>query len=209
MSNDDRLHFPATARNREPIAALLARLLAPPVATVLEVASGSGEHALHFAQQMPWLSWQPSDLDPAHLRSVDAWRTQAGAVNLLPARPLDVCAPPWNEERFDALFCANMIHIAPPAATTGLLRWARDLVVPGGLLILYGPFRVLGEHTSESNVSFDASLRARDPTWGVRDLDEVGREADGFRLDLRVAMPANNWVVAFRRSGGQPPAAPR
>jgi SAM-dependent methyltransferase len=203
MSQDDRLFFPATTRNREPIAAALLRLFAPPVARVLEVASGSGEHALHFAQQMPWLSWQPSDLEPAHLRSIEAWRVDAGTPNLLAPQPLDVAAPPWADAQFDALFCANMIHIAPPEATIGLLTWARALVAPGGLLVLYGPFRVQGRHTSTSNESFDVSLQARDPSWGVRDLQWFEGEAVGFRMELRVAMPANNLLVAFRRTGGQ------
>jgi SAM-dependent methyltransferase len=194
------LSSPAALRNREPILAVLRQHLPEP-GEVLEVASGSGEHAAWFAAALPAVTWRPSDRDDASLASIAAWREQAGAANLLEPVRLDAASEPWPVERADAVVCINMIHIAPWAAAEGLMRGAARLLPPAGVLFLYGPFRIGGEHTAPSNAAFDDSLRARDPAWGVRDLDEVTALADANGLSLRttVAMPANNLSVVFER----------
>ncbi|MFZ5482566.1 MAG: DUF938 domain-containing protein [Myxococcota bacterium] len=189
-------HAPATLRNREPILAVLGRVL-PPAARVLEIASGSGEHAAYFAPRLPGLLWQPSDPDPLAVASIDAHRADADAPNLLPAIRLDVRDRPWPAA--DVVFCANMIHIAPWECGLALLGGAREALSAGGLLVLYGPFKVGGRHTAPSNEAFDADLRSRDPRWGVRDLEEVVRAADGFTLAEDVSMPANNRTIGLRR----------
>jgi SAM-dependent methyltransferase len=192
-------HAPAAERNRDPILAVLRRVLpARPGALVLEVASGSGQHALHFAAALPHLRWQPSDQDPVARDSVAAWRAEAGLDNLLPPLFLDVRGP-WPVAAADAIFCANMIHISPWACTLALLSGAAAVLPPGSPLVLYGPYRRGGAHTAPSNAAFDASLRARDPAWGVRDLEEVVAQARGFALDEVVEMPANNLTVVLRR----------
>ncbi len=190
-----RLVFPATERNREPILAVLTRVL-PPRSLVLEVASGSGEHAAYFAERLD-VTWQPSDPDPVHRASIDDWC--AGLCP--PALDLDA-AKPWPIDRADVVFCANMVHIAPWEACLGLLAGALTVLAPGGLLVMYGPFLRHGAHTSPSNEAFDASLRARNPTWGVRDLDVIASTATAFALDEEVVMPSNNFTVVFRRLGG-------
>lgn len=197
----DRRHAPATERNREPILAVLRRLFDRP-ATVLEIASGTGEHAIHFAGQLPWLTWQPSDVEEAMRRSVDAWAREKGIANVLPAIALDAAADEWPIDRADHLFSANMIHIAPPEACAGLLRGAGRILPAGGRLVLYGPFREGGVHTAPSNERFDADLRARDPSWGVRNLDDViaAAAAEGLEHEETVRMPANNLTVVLRRS---------
>ncbi|TPG48918.1 DUF938 domain-containing protein [Roseomonas nepalensis] len=198
MSGDPRRHAPAAARNREPILAVLRGWL-PARGLVLEVASGSGEHAAHFAAALPALDFQPSDPDPAALASIDAWAE--GRPNIRPAVALDAAAPGWPVDRADAVLCINMIHIAPPAATEGLLRGAAACLPAGGTLILYGPYRVGGRHTAPSNAAFDADLRARNPSWGLRDLEAVSAQAaaQGFGApDIR-EMPANNLMLRFRR----------
>lgn len=191
-------HAPATLRNREPILAVLKRWL-PSSGLVLEVAAGSGEHAAFFAPLFPGLEWQPTDRDADALASIDAWQGEAGIATLRPALALDVRAEPWPVERADAVFCANMIHIAPWDCALALLRGAGRILPAGGLLILYGPFRVGGRHTAPSNEAFDAELRARDPAWGVRDLEAVGEAAQAAGLDhLETApMPANNLTVVW------------
>lgn len=194
-------HAPAAERNRDPILQVLRELLPGPAPLrVLEIASGTGQHALHFATHLPHLFWLPSDASEEARASVQAWQAESGLPNLAPPLPLDVTGR-WPDDRFDAVYCANMIHISPPESTTGLLAGARRVVVPGGLLILYGPFRRQGRHTAPSNEAFDASLRARDPSWGVRDLDEVAALAGEQQLDLErfIEMPANNLTVVFRR----------
>lgn len=188
-----RLYFPATERNREPILAVLTRVL-PKGALVLEVASGSGEHAAYFAARLD-VTWQPSDPDPDHRASIDEWC--AGLCP--PALDLDV-EKPWPLKRADVVFCANLVHIAPWEASLGLLDGASKLLAPGGLLVLYGPFRRHGAHTSPSNEAFDASLRSRDAAWGVRDLDEIAATATAFALVEVVAMPSNNLTAVFRRA---------
>lgn len=168
---------------------------------VLEIASGTGEHAVHFAKHMPHLVWQPSDLDAAAIASITAWRDHAALPNLEPPVVLDVCAQPWPGGTPTGIFCANMIHIAPWSCTLGLMDGAARLLADGGLLVLYGPFAIDRTHTAPSNASFDEDLRRRDPSWGVRDLVEVTRAATSAHLTERerIEMPANNLIVVFER----------
>lgn len=197
---DARRSAPATLRNREPILEVLRRFV-PSGARVLEIAAGSGEHACFFAARLPVAEWQPTDPDPDSRASIDAWRAQSGVAALRPALALDVTADPWPVAHADAVVCINMIHISPWAATQSLMCGAARVLEPRGALFLYGPYRRFGAHTSASNEAFDASLRARDPLWGVRDLEEVTRVAEGAGLMLEelVAMPANNFSVVFRQ----------
>lgn len=204
---DARRHAPATLRNRDPILAVLRRRL-PPRGLVLEVASGSGEHAAYFAPQLAAeLVWTPSDADPSALASIDAHAAAAraaapGGARIAPALLLDAAAQRWPIARADAIFCANMIHIAPWAAAAGLFAGAGRVLAPGGPLILYGPFRRAGRHTAPSNAAFDESLRRRDPAWGVRDLEQEAlpaAEAAGLALDAVEETPANNLCVVLRR----------
>jgi len=196
-----RRHAPAAARNREPILAVLRRVL-PPTGLVVEIASGSGEHAVHFARALPHLEFQPSDPDPDSRASIDAWRRHEALPNVRPAVALDATAATWPIEAPAAFSCCNMIHIAPWEAGLGLLRGAGRFLAPGHPLVLYGPFRRAGRHTAPSNERFDESLRERDARWGVRDLDEVVAEAQkqSLELDEIVEMPANNLTVILRRS---------
>lgn len=191
---------PAAARNYEPILHVLRDYL-PRLARVLEIASGTGEHAVWFSGAFPELTWQPTDRDPEALRSIAAWRDSAGRPNLLPPLPLDAAADIWPVTQADAVVAINMIHIAPWAATQGLIMGAARVLTPGGLLYLYGPFREGGVHTGAGNAAFDSDLRARDPFWGIRDLDEIAALASrhGFMAPERIAMPANNLSVVFRR----------
>lgn len=194
-------HAPATLRNRDAIAAVLADWL-PETGTVLEVASGSGEHVVHFAAAFPHLDWQPSDPDPAGLTSIAAYRTEAGLANIAPPRALDASAPEWPIDRIDAVLCINMVHISPWQATLGLFAGAARLLAAGAPLILYGPYIEPDVPTAASNLAFDASLRARDPAWGLRDIDAVtdAATAAGFAFAERRAMPANNLMLLFRRT---------
>jgi SAM-dependent methyltransferase len=193
-----RLQFPATQRNRIPILEVLKGRVAEG-AEVLEIGCGSGEHAAFFAEQLPIRSWLPTDLDPAHIASAAAWC--AGLPQVQTPKLLDVTTDEWPVEQVDVVFSANMIHIAPWEASLGLLRGAGRILRAGGLLILYGPFQESGVHNSPSNEAFDADLRRRDPSWGVRDLAVLRRIAaeHGLRGEEEVAMPANNRVVVFRR----------
>ncbi len=192
---------PAAGRNREPITELLRDIL-PERGLVLEVASGSGEHIVHFAGAFPKLLWQASDPEPASLRSIEAWRTEAGLFNLLPAVGLDARAAQWPVAQADAILCINMVHISPWAATAGLMRGAGLLLQPGAPLYLYGPYLQDGVETAPSNLAFDADLRARNPDWGLRSVESVVAEGEdrGFTLDRIVPMPANNLSVVLRRS---------
>ena len=195
------LTSPAAARNREPILQVLRSRLAAKV-RVLEIASGSGEHAVWFAQGLPGVSWLPSDHDPAALASIAARRAQAGLDNLQDPLRIDASAPDaWPAIAVDAVVCLNMIHIAPWGAAEGMMAGAGRILAPGGLLVLYGPFREGGRHTAPSNAAFDESLRSRDPAWGVRDLDDVRvlAASSGLRLAERIAMPANNLTLIFER----------
>ncbi len=197
---DARLSSPSVERNRDPILAALRPLL-PPAGMVLEVASGSGEHIAHFAAAMPGLEFQPSDPSPEARASIDAWC--GGLPNVRPALDLDAARPDWPPFRADAVLCVNMIHIAPWAAAPGLVEGAARVLPAGGLLALYGPFLRNGTHTAPSNAAFDADLRARNPAWGVRGLEEVAAlaTAAGFGPPDITAMPANNLLVAFRSLG--------
>jgi len=198
---DPRRHAPAAARNREPLLNVLRRIL-PDRGRVLEVASGSGEHVVHFARALPGLTFQPSDPDPDARRSVDAWRTHEDLANVLPVVALDAAAPAWPvEPEWDAVLCANMIHIAPWEAALGLLRGTGSILAPGQPLVLYGPFLRADRPTAPSNEAFDENLRSRNPEWGIRRLERVVEAAAACRLALEevVEMPANNATVIFRR----------
>ena len=196
--NDPRLTAPSAARNREPILDVLQRCL-PPQGLVLEVASGTGEHVSFFAAAMPGLEWQPTDPDAARRASVDVWTK--GMANVRRAILLDAAASSWPVAAADAVLCINMLHIAPPAATSGLLAGAARVLGPGGVLVIYGPFRRDGEAMGPGNAAFDADLRARNPEWGLRVLEDVAAHAAGcgFVAPDIVAMPANNLAVIFRR----------
>ncbi|MGU3543219.1 DUF938 domain-containing protein [Methylobacterium sp. A52T] len=198
---NDALTAPAVARNRDAILAVLREIL-PDSGTVLEIASGSGEHAVHVAAALPGLDWLPSDPEPAARRSIAAHALRAGLANIRPPLALDAAAAAWPVARVDGIVCINMIHIAPWAATEGLMAGADRVLSAGGVLFLYGPFREADRPFAESNAAFDASLRARDPAWGVRDLDAVAAEAarHGLSLVRREAMPANNLSLIFGRA---------
>jgi SAM-dependent methyltransferase len=198
--NDARRHAPAAERNRDAILAVLKRHL-PVRGLVLELASGSGEHAVHFAAALPDLVFQPSDPDAASCASIDAWAASAGLANLRPAIALDATAQHWPIPAADAVLCINMIHIAPWAAAIGLLQGAARILAPGGVLYLYGPYKRDGRYTAPSNDAFDRFLRARDPAWGVRDLEAVAAlaAANGFAAPAIEPMPANNLSLIFRR----------
>ena len=198
MQDDPRRFAPAAARNRDPILGTLRQLL-PARGQVLEVASGSGEHCAHFAAALPALVFQPSDPDAANRASIDAWC--ADLANVRPALALDAAADAWPVAPADAVLCINMIHIAPWAAARGLLRGAAALLAAGAPLILYGPFLRAGVPTAPGNLEFDAALRAQDPDWGVRALEEVAAAAAqaGFGAPEITEMPANNLTIAFRR----------
>ena len=194
-------HAPAAERNREPIAAVLSEEL-PATGLVLEVASGTGEHAVHFARTYPRLAWQPSDPDAQSRASIDAWRADAELANLLEPIALDASAPPWPIAQADAVVCINMVHISPVAATEGLLAGAALLLAPGAPLILYGPYLEAEVETAPSNLEFDASLRARNPEWGLRSVEWLVERAaaHGFARTRREPMPANNLTLVYRRS---------
>ncbi|MGB3312037.1 MAG: DUF938 domain-containing protein [Nodosilinea sp.] len=215
---DARRYAPATERNREPILAVLQRVL-PPTGTVLEVSSGTGEHAVFFAPRLAPRQWLPSDLDPFARDSIAAWQAATPAVNLHPPLALDAAAPLWPIESenlqdalpgldlqrhpITALVNINMIHISPWSACLGLLAGAGRILPPGGILYLYGPYKQNGQHTAPSNAAFDASLQAQNPEWGVRDLEAVVAAAKAHELALveTIAMPANNLSVVFRAIG--------
>ncbi len=191
---------PAAARNREPILRVLRDWL-PPRARVLEIGSGTGEHAVWFSAALPSVTWQPTDRDPAALKSIAAWRERAGLANLLPPLSLDASAETWPVAHADVVVAINVVHITPWPTTLGLIAGAARVLTPGGLIFLYGPFREGGAPMAASNVAFDADLRARDPSWGIRDLAEITEIAHrhGLHGATRIAMPANNLSVVFRR----------
>lgn len=192
---------PAAVRNRDPILDVLRRVL-PGRGTALEIASGSGQHVVHFAEHLPDVTWQPSDPDLLARESVAAWTREKGLDNVEPPLALNATDDPWPLPRADAVICINMIHIAPWAAAQGLLRGAGRVLPSAGVLVTYGPYKVGGAHTAESNARFDASLRARDPDWGVRDLEAVEAEAapHGLSLVETVEMPVNNLTLVFRKA---------
>lgn len=200
---DPRRHAPATQRNAEPLLAVLRDAL-PARGAVLEVAAGSGQHAVYFARALPGLRWLPSDPDPGQRDSIAAWRAAEGPENL--AEPLHLDAAdadsPWPAP-LDAVVCINMLHISPWAATLGLLAGAGRALPVGGPLTIYGPFMRDGRHTADSNAAFDADLQRRNPAWGVRDLNDVAAAANacGLTLERAADMPANNLTLIFRRRG--------
>ena len=196
-----KLSAPAAIRNREPIAAVLAEWL-PPTGLVLEVASGSGEHAVFFAHAFPRLDWQPTDPDPAAVSSIEAWRADSGLANLREPAILDATASTWPVERAEAVLNINMVHISPWKAALGLLDGAAQVLPPSGRLILYGPWIVDGIDTAPSNLAFDADLKRRNPAWGLRRVEDFAHEAEprGLMLSDQRAMPANNRMLLFRRS---------
>jgi hypothetical protein len=197
----DKRIAPATMRNRDAIAAVLADWL-PASGKALEVASGSGEHVVHFAAAFPGIDWQPSDPDPAGLTSITAYRAEAGLANIAQPLSLDAAARDWPVDRVDAILCINMVHISPWEATLGLFAGAARLLAPASPLILYGPYIEADVPTADSNAAFDDSLRSRNPAWGLRDADAVKAAAAdaGLAFAERRAMPANNLMLLFRRT---------
>jgi len=195
-----RQHAPAAERNREPILAVLRQVL-PERGLVLEIASGTGQHVIHFAAALPELDWQPSDPDAESRASIAAWTAQAGLVNVRAPLELDVERTPWGIDAAQAVICINMIHISPWTATQALFDGASRLLGNGGVLYLYGPYRRHRAHTSPSNEAFDQQLRSRNPAWGVRDMETVVAlgEAQGFACGEPVAMPANNFSLVFTK----------
>jgi SAM-dependent methyltransferase len=193
--------YPAPERNKAPILEVLQRVL-PTQGRVLEVASGTGQHIVHFASGMPAISWLPSDPEVEHRNSILARANAAGLTNVAAPVSLDVRHRPWPVESVDAILCINMIHIAPWEAALALLAEAGRLLPAGGVLYLYGPYRRDGRDTAPSNAAFDADLRRRNPQWGVRNLEDVEREAGACSLLLQqiVAMPANNLSLVFHRT---------
>jgi SAM-dependent methyltransferase len=189
-------HAPAADRNSAPILAVLDRVL-PEVGLVLEIASGTGQHAVYMARALTGIEWQPSDPDASARASIAAWRDEAALPNLRAPIELDVCAP-WPIDRADAIVCINMLHISPWAAAEALFEGAARTLPGGGVLYTYGPYRIDGA-TAPSNDAFDQSLRARKPAWGVREVRELERIATGFVLEEIVAMPANNHSLVWRR----------
>ena len=195
-----RRHSAAAERNRAPILEQLERLL-PARGVALEIASGSGQHAAHFAAALPRWQWQPSDGDTGALPSIDAWCAHLG--NVRPAVVIDVLRASWRgaPDRVDLMFCANLLHISPWPTCAALMRGAARHLAPDGVLVVYGPFVVDDTPTAPSNLAFDADLRARDPAWGLRRLADVAStaEAEGLRLRERISMPANNLLAVFAR----------
>ncbi|HEX5605143.1 MAG TPA: DUF938 domain-containing protein [Candidatus Binatia bacterium] len=197
---DGRLVVSSADRNRGPILNVLERVL-PKTGLVLEIASGTGQHVVHFAQALKGLSWQPTDMDAACRRSISAWLVTADLANVRQPLDLDVRALPWRVPTLDAIVCLNLIHIAPWSVATALFAGAALAVRESGLLYLYGPYSVQGRHTSPSNAAFDSALRAENLEWGLRDLKEVESLAkdQGFDLAETIEMPANNFSVLFRK----------
>ena len=203
---DQRLFFPATERNRRPIGDLLSQLL-PAAGAVLELASGSGEHAVCFQQRFTNLLWQASDPDPDHRASIDAWIRHQGLSNVMPAAlNLDVEERPWPLPQtiggsLKAVVCINLLHISPANCTNAVLEESAVLLPSGAPLIIYGPFMRNGAHTSESNAAFDQALQQRNPQWGLRDVNTITSRATniGFKTEDVIPMPANNLTVVLRR----------
>lgn len=199
---DPRRVAPAAERNKEPILEVLREVL-PPAGVVLELGSGSGQHAVYFARALPRLVFQPSDPDPVARRSVEAWREAEALANLRAPLAIDAEHERWTEAPVHAVVAINVIHISPWSVAQAIFTGATRHLEAGGVLFLYGPYRRGGQHTAPSNEAFDRSLRERDPRWGVRDLEavvELGR-GRGLVLEREVAMPANNLSLVFRRAG--------
>jgi len=195
---DERETAPSAERNKGPILEVARRVL-PARGLVLEIGSGTGQHVAHFAAALPSLGFQPSELDTARHPSIRAWIREL--ENVRPPIALDATRHPWPIAAADAIICINVIHISPWRTTLALMDGAGGLLASGGVLVTYGPYRRGGRHTSPSNAEFDASLKSRNPEWGVRDMEEVEAAADraGLRLEETVGMPANNFTLVFRR----------
>ncbi|MET0219601.1 MAG: DUF938 domain-containing protein [Tardiphaga sp.] len=207
---DGRLDAGAFHRNHQAIWRVLASYLGGKSGDVVEVGSGTGQHVVHFADHTPGITWWPSDLNEAHLKSIEAWRAHTGRRNVRPPLRIDLMDPAWCAELQDgsgpsdllAVFCANVVHIAPWPVALGLITGAANYLRPDGRLFLYGPFTRNSRHTSESNAAFDASLRNGNPAWGVRDVDDLDAVAQmvGLRLAEVIEMPANNLILVFART---------
>ena len=199
-----RRYAPATQRNRQPILEVLQQHL-PSRGNILEIASGTGEHAVFFASQLPDFQWYPSDRDPELLASIKAWSAECPTNNLHPPLEIDAFSDRWSIENtdinIDAIVNINMIHISPFSACKGLMAGAGRILPSNGILYLYGPYKREGKHTAPSNEAFDKSLRERNPQWGVRNLEDVVEiaEANNLKLQEIVTMPANNLSVIFRK----------
>jgi hypothetical protein len=199
--NDRRVRAPAADRNKGPILEVLRRWV-PARGFVVEIASGTGQHVAHFASALPDLVWQPTEFDADRHDSIAAWIESAGLTNVRQPLALDVGQHPWPVARADVVICINMIHISPWQATLDLMRGSAGILpAANGLLFLYGPYRRFGSHTAPSNAAFDADLRARNPEWGLRDLEAVteAAAANGLEFAEAVTMPANNFSVVFRK----------
>lgn len=204
---DGRLDAPAFHRNHQAICGVLERYLTGKSGDAVEIGSGTGQHVVEFARRFPQLIWWPSDLNDNHLTSIEAWRAHSQLANIRPPRRIDVSDPAWGEAGRDAggellaVFCANVVHIAPWPVAEGLVAGAGRCLREGGLLFLYGPFQRDGRHTSESNEAFDAHLRRSNPEWGVRDVAAVRELAEcaGLSLVEIADMPANNFTLVFAR----------
>lgn len=209
VEDDGRLDAGPFHRNHQAIWEVLAPFLDQQSGDVIEVGSGTGQHAVYFAGQTPGLTWWPSDLNEAHLKSIAAWTAHAGLANIRAPLRIDLADPAWCAEMQDgsgpgaltAVFCANVVHIAPWPVAEGLLAGAARYLRPGGRLFLYGPFKRNGAHTADSNAAFDAKLRSGNPDWGVRDIEDLQRVGDGLGLTLAdvVEMPSNNFILVFSR----------
>jgi len=207
---DGRLDAAAFHRNHQPIRAVLQQFLAGKSGDAVEAGSGTGQHVVDFARHIPEITWWPSDLNAQHLKSIAAWRAHAGLANIRPPLPIDLSDPEWCAEmhngsgptNLQAVFCANVIHIAPWRVAEGLFAGAGRYLRAEGRLLLYGPFKRGGEHTAPSNAAFDKSLREQNAEWGVRDVDDLRKLAAsaGLRLVESVEMPANNLILVFERS---------
>jgi len=198
---DQKRYSPACERNKDAILEVLQDVM-PASGTILEIACGPGQHAVHFAAGFPDVQWQPSDIDPTSIASTLAWRAETGVPNLLDPVILDATATEWPLERADGIICCNMIHISPWEVTLGLLDGAARILPENGILYTYGPYKVGGKHTAPSNEAFDQSLRSQNPSWGVRNLDDVALEARrrGLHLIKTIKMPANNFSVIYKKT---------
>jgi hypothetical protein len=203
-----RLDAPAFHRNHEPIWQALAPFLAAKTGAVLELGSGTGQHSVTFAARTPALNWYPSDFQESHLASIEAWRAHAGLANVGAVQRIDLTDPAWTWTPggpLAAMLCINVLHISPWTVSQNLIAGAARYLAPDGRLFVYGPFMRDGAHTAPSNAEFDASLRARNPEWGVRDTRDLAAlaEASGLKIADIVAMPANNFVLVFARRDGR------
>jgi hypothetical protein len=207
---DGRLDAAAFHRNHQPIWAVLQKFLSGKSGDVVEAGSGTGQHVVHFARHTPDITWWPSDLNEQHLKSIAAWRAYSDLPNIRPPLRIDLTDPAWCPQMHDgsgpgellAVFCANVIHIAPWRVAEGLFAGAARYLRADGRLFLYGPFKRGGKHTALSNAVFDTSLRERDPDWGVRDIADLQKLAASVGLTLleTVEMPANNLLLVFART---------